>query len=66
MASAFEAELEIEQRHAADGPLFDHPGDIAVPAFLDQDARDIGRDAETDIHGLAIAHFLGDTPGDDF
>ena len=43
------AELEVEQRHAADGALLDHPGDVAVPALLEQDARHVGRDAEAEI-----------------
>jgi hypothetical protein len=43
------AELEIEQRHAADRALFDHPGHRAMLAFLHQDTRHIGRDAEADV-----------------
>ena len=58
------AELEFEQRHAADRALLDHPGHGAVLAFLDQDARDIGRDAEADIDGVAVAQFLRDAAGD--
>ncbi len=59
------AELEIEQRHAADRALFDHPGHGAVPAFFDQDARHVGGDAEADVDGVAVAQFLRDAAGDD-
>ena len=60
------AELEIEQRHAADRALFDHPGHRAVPAFLDQDARHVGGYAETDVDGVAVAQFLRDPARDHF
>ena len=51
------AELEVEQRHAADGALFDDPGHGAVPAFLDQDARHVGGNAEADVDRVAVAQF---------
>ena len=47
------AEREVEQWHATDGTLLDDPGDIAVQAFLEQDTRHVGRDAETEIDGTA-------------
>ena len=59
------AELEVEQRHAADGALLDHPGHRAMPAFLDEDARHVGRDAEADVDRIAVAQLLRDAPGDD-
>ena len=59
------AELEVEQRHAADGALFDHPGDRAVAAFLDEDARHVGRNAKADVDRVALAQLLGDAAGDD-
>ena len=60
------AELEVEQRHAADRSLFDHPGDGAMLAFFDQDARHIGGNAKADIDGVAIAQLLRDAARDDF
>ena len=48
------AELEFEQRHAADRSLLDHPGGIAMTAFLEQDARHIGGNAEAQIDGPAL------------
>ena len=59
------AELEVEQRHAADRALLDHPGHVAVPALLDQDARHVGRDAEADVDRIAVAQLLRDAPRDD-
>ena len=59
------AEGEVEQRHAADGALFDDPGDLAVQALLEQDARHIGRDAEAEIDGAAGLKLLRDAPRDD-
>ncbi len=52
------AELEIEQRHAADRALLDHPGGLAVQALLDEDARHIGRDAEAEIDRPALLQLL--------
>src|SRR5271165_6670338 len=53
------AELEVEQRHAADGALLDNPGYAPVTAFLDQDSGNIGRNAEADVDGVSVAKLLG-------
>ena len=37
-----------------------------MPAFLDQDARHVRRDAEADIDGVAVPQFLRDAARDDF
>ena len=58
------AELEVEQRHAAHGTLLDHPGDVAVAAFLEQHARHVGRDAEAEIDRPAGAQLLRHTARD--
>src|SRR5581483_12332585 len=60
------AELEIEQRNAADGALLDHPGDRAVPAFLDQNTRDVGRNAEPDVDRVAVTQLHRDAARDGF
>ena len=59
------SELEIEQRHAPDGALFDHPGHGAVPTLLDQDPGHVRGNAEADVDRIAIAKFLGYPPCDD-
>ncbi len=48
------AELEVEQRNAAHRALLDHPGDLAVQALLEEDARHIGGNAEAEIDGPAL------------
>ena len=58
------AELEVEQRHAADRALFDHPRHLAVLAFLQKDAWHVGRDAEADVDGPAVRQFHGDAARD--
>src|SRR5215468_5154163 len=60
------AELEIEQRNAADGALLDHPGDRTVPALLDQNTRDVGRNAESDVDGVAVAKLQRDATRNGF
>src|SRR6476620_192651 len=59
------AELEIERGHAADRSLLDNPGGIAMAAFLEQDARHIGRDAETEVDRPALLQFLRHAARDD-
>ena len=59
------AELKIEQRHAANGALLDHPGHGAMPALFDQDPRHIGGDAEADVDGVPVAQLLRDPPRHD-
>ena len=57
--------MEVEQRHAADRALLDHPGDAAMLPFLDEDARHIGGNTEAHIHRVAGAQLLRDPPRDD-
>src|SRR4029077_8857717 len=45
--------LEVEERHPSHGALFDDPGHRAMSAFLDENARDIGGNAEADIDRIA-------------
>ena len=59
------AELEVEQRHAADGALLDHPGHGPVTALLNEDPRHVGRNAKADVDRIAVAQLLRDAPGDD-
>ena len=56
--------MEVEQRHAADRTLLDHPGDGAMAAFFQQDARHIGRDAEAEIDRPAGLQLEGDPARD--
>ena len=36
-----------------------------MPAFLDEDSRHVGRDAEADIDGIAVSQLLRNAPRDD-
>ena len=58
------AELEVEQRHAADRALFDDPGHRAVPALLDENSRHVGGNAEADVDRIAVAQLLRHPPRD--
>ena len=60
------AELEVEQRHAAHGALFDDPGHCAMLAFLDEDARHIRGNAKADVDRVAVAKLLRSAPRDHF
>ena len=60
-----DTEDEVEQRNAADGTLFDHPGDGSGEAFFDQDMRDEGRDPEAEVDGLTGTQFLGRAASND-
>ena len=59
------SECEPQQRNPADRPLLQDPGDGAVRAFLEQDAGNIGSDAETDVGRHPAAELHGDAAGDD-
>ena len=58
------AELEVEKRNAANGALLDHPGGFAVQAFLEEDARHIGGDAEAEVDRPALFQLLRHAAGD--
>ena len=59
------SEFESQQRNPADRPLLQDPGDGAVRAFLQQDAGDVGGDAEADVGRHPAGELHGDAAGDD-
>ena len=59
------SEGEAGERNASHRSLLDDPCDRAVPAFLEQDARDVGGDAEPQVDRHAGGKLHGHAPRND-